>query len=216
MINKFKYRLIEQEEEENGLKRFNIENELYLTSEKYTADELLDILNDPKNLGTTFVGRVGEYGDLYKLVFGGPAASDEENKKLYNTEYNGLAGKDLYRDIISRVGEKFDRVRPFTKKDENGKEMYYFIGKSKNNEEIVKKYYLETGGDTKKFIEVDITPKKIDANKINFPLSDEVSLKKILTAAGLKKGIDYELNKEKVEENTIRTAIQEQIKKLYK
>ena len=211
----FKYRLIEQEEED-GLKGLRGKNELFLTSEKYTADELLDILNDPKNLGDTYVGRVGEYGNLYKRVFGMPTASDKENKDLYDTEYNGFVGKDLYRDIISKVSKKFDRVPPFTKKDENGKEMYYFVGKSKNNEEIVKDYYLKTSDSTKKFIKADITPKKIDASKINFPLSDEVSLKKILTAAGLKKGIDYELNKEKVEENTIRTAIQEQIKKLYK
>ena len=211
----FKYRLIEQEEED-GLKGLRGKNELFLTSEKYTADELLDILNDPKNLGDTYVGRSKELDDLYKRVFGMPTASDKENKDLYDTEYNGFVGKDLYRDIISKVSKKFDRVPPFTKKDENGKEMYYFVGKSKNNEEIVKDYYLKTSDSTKKFIKADITPKKIDASKINFPLSDEVSLKKILTAAGLKKGIDYELNKEKVEENTIRTAIQEQIKKLYK
>lgn len=211
----FKYRLIEQEEED-GLKGLRGKNELFLTSEKYTADELLDILNDPKNLGDTYVGRSKELDDLYKRVFGMPTASDKENKDLYNTEYNGFVGKDLYRDIISKVSKKFDRVPPFTKKDENGKEMYYFFGKTKNNEEVVKDYYLKTSDSTKKFIKADITPKKIDTNKINFPLSDEVSLKKILKAAGLEKGIDYELNKEKVEENTIRTAIQEQIKKLYK
>lgn len=211
----FKYRLIEQEEED-GLKGLRGKNELFLTSEKYTADELLDILNDPKNLGDTYVGRSKELDDLYKRVFGMPTASDKENKDLYNTEYNGFVGKDLYRDIISKVSKKFDRVPPFTKKDENGKEMYYFFGKTKNNEEVVKDYYLKTSDSTKKFIKADITPKKISDNKLNFPLSDEVSLKKILKAAGLEKGIDYELNKEKVEENTIRTAIQEQIKKLYK
>jgi hypothetical protein len=211
----FKYRLIEQEEED-GLKGLRGKNELFLTSEKYTADELLKILNDPKNLGDTYVGRSKELDDLYKRVFGIPTASDKENKDLYNTEYNGFVGKDLYRDIISKVSKKFDRVPPFTKKDENGETMYYFFGKTKNNEEVVKDYYLETSDSAKKFIKADITPKKIGDREINFPLNDDISLKKILKAAGLKSGVDYELTKQKVEESTIRNTVREQIKKLYK
>ena len=96
----FKYRLREQEEggeEESGLKQLKAKTELILTAlGDYTADKLVDVINDPSNLKGTFVLRSEGLKELERKVFGDTKASNDVNKNIYQEN-----GGELYRQPIN-------------------------------------------------------------------------------------------------------------------
>ena len=82
----FKYKLKEQEEgggEESGLKQLKAKTELILTAlGDYTADKLVDVINDPSNLKGTFVLRSEGLKELERKVFGDTKASIVTGKQI--------------------------------------------------------------------------------------------------------------------------------------
>lgn len=194
-MSKYKYRLVEQEEggeEESGLKQFKAKSELILKSNKYTADELLDILNDPKNLEGVFVSKASGLANLEKQVFG-----DQPNRRsnyAVNKEIYKQNGKDLYRKIAQTVGG-FDKGTPAVKKDTAGNIEFFFPEKSKYNLDLVKDYYTKTSGENA--VRSTLTPEKVDDKTLKFELKDKSTLEKILKNSKLILGQDYSLDKQK-------------------
>ena len=227
-MSKFKYKLREQEEdgeEKSGLKKPKAKTELLLTSDKYNVDQLLDIINNPENLGGTFVSKSGGLADLELMVFGYPhiPANYKKNQELFDKEKeinvkNPTTGeietkkvkkRDLYREIKNTVGG-FDPKSPV-----DGKKIGYtflFPEKSKYNLELVKKYYAKTSGE--KAVKSSLNPVKVDDQTLKFELKDQSTLIKILNNAKLDPNKDYNLTRQKsLEEYAI---LKEKLNKILK
>lgn len=211
---KYKYRLVEQEEggeEESGLKQLRAKSELILKSNKYTADELLDILNDPKNLESVFIAKSEGLADLERRVFG-----DKPNRRSnypINKEIYKENGKELYRKIAQTVGG-FDKGTPAVKKDSAGNIEFFFPEKSKYNLDLIKSYYDKTSESGEKSVKSKLTPEKVDNNTLKFDAKDKSDLEKILKNSKLILGQDYTLEKQKsLDEYKI---LKEQLNKILK
>lgn len=187
---KFKYRLVEQEEE-SGLKAVRGSYELILKAlGNLTSDDLMDTLRDPENLKGTYVIKSKGLDEFLKTVFGNPLAKDETNVSLYKEN-----GNELYRKIAKEVGP-FKKGTPFTKPG-----LFWFPEKNAANLSLVKKYYEKTlSGEGEKLARTSLKPTKIDNVTLKFPVGDESELKKILGNTELKAGEDYILTKQKSEE----------------
>ena len=211
-MSKYKYRLVEQEEggeEESGLKQLKAKSELVLTSEKYNADQLLDIINNPDNLEGVFVSKAGGLTDLEKQVFGDKPnlrANYQTNREIYKQN-----GKDLYRKIAQEVGG-FQKGTPASKKDAEGNVEFFFPEKSKYNLDLVKKYYAKISGE--QAVKSSLNPTKVDDRTLKFELKDRSVLDKILKNAKLVPTEDFNLEKRKsLEEYNV---LREKINKILK
>jgi hypothetical protein len=195
-MNKYKYKLLIKENEEetgSGLRR---ERELTLTTKgEYNADKILNVLSDPKYFEKTFVKKSGDKKEVELQIFGYP--NIPANKKK-NAELIAAQGdKPFYQEVEEKTGKKFTALQS------NG-----LPAKTKSNNEIVDSYIQ--GSD-----KLDISPKKINDSTIKFPLKNESDIKKVLSNAGLTNK-DYSLEKtEKLDESKIRNIIKENIKKLF-
>ena len=209
----YKYKLIEQEED-SGLKGLRAKNELILTAKGglQNADDLLKIINDPKNLKDVFAIESRGLDDLISKVFGNKAkipANVNLNKQIY--QENGIA---LYKKIEDTVGKKLDKKSPVIKKDKEGKVLFAFPEITKYNKDIVEAYYNMTS-EGKQAKKSSLSPKKVDDLTLKFPVGDEATLKKILKNAGLTTD-DYKIEKQEISENAIRETIKNQLRKLLK
>jgi hypothetical protein len=217
---KFKYRLIENDGEESGLKSFRGKNALFLTGEKgLTADELKKIINDPKNLEGTFAKYSGGLKELKLNVFGDRPnirATLKANIEIYNNN-----GKSFYTEIETTTGKKFDKKGAIIKKEkvkgeEIEKTLFVFPQKNIHNEEIVEEYYKITNNEDEKFKKSSLKPTTVDDHTLKFHVGDEAFLKKILTKSGLpKEKYTLKIEKDDLEEN-LKKLVKEEIKKLVK
>lgn len=176
----FKYRLVESDEEENGLKSLKTKSELVLVAgEDFTADDFIKIINDPKNLeGYAIVSQ--DLKDFKQKVFGDRpniVSTTKTNVEIYNSN-----GKSLYNDIEAKTGEKFDKKGAIIKKDKTGKTIFVFPQKNSYNDTLVEKYFNLINSE-KKTKRSSIKYTKIDDNTLKFPMNDESTLKKILAKA---------------------------------
>jgi hypothetical protein len=209
----YKYKLIEQEED-SGLKGLRAKNELILTAKGglQNADDLLKIINDPKNLKDVFAVESRGLDDLISKVFGNKAkipANVNLNKQIY--QENGIT---LYKKIEDTVGKKLDKKSPVIKKDKEGKVLFAFPEITKYNKDIIEAYYNMTS-EGKQAKKSSLSPKKVDDLTLKFPVGDEAILKKILKNAGLTTD-DYKIEKQEISENTIRETIKNQLRKILK
>lgn len=212
---KYQYRLTENEEtggeEESGLKTIKGKNELILTAlDGKTANDLMDVLQNPDNLKGTFVLRAEGLTDLEKRVFGDTKASNEANKAIY--QENGM---ELYKKISSVVGG-FKKGTPFAKKGKTGEIDFYFPEKNKYNLDLIKKYYESQSTGDEKSVRTSLNPVPVDDFSLKFQVSDENKLRKILNNAKLVPGKDYNLAKQKSKDIDLHEAIRQQLNKLYK
>jgi len=213
---KYAYKLIKENEEEsgggeeNGLKGLKVKNELFLTAEgDLTADDLIKIINDPKNLEGVYTIESGGLKDLKLKVFGDRPninATLKINAELYKNN-----GKSFYTEIETTTGEKFDKKGAVIKKDKTGNTIFVFPQLNKYNEELVEKYFTLTSDKQAKKSNLNYT--QVDDSTIKFPVSDETALKKILKKAGLTNK-DYTLEKKEMNEN-LRETIKKLIHKSY-
>lgn len=211
---KYRYKLIKENEgeggEESGLKGIKSKNELFLTGEEgLTADDLIKIINDPKNLEGVYTLESGGLKDLKLKVFGdrpGINATLKTNVEIYKNN-----GKPFYTEIETATGEKFDKKGVVLKKDKDGNTIFVFPQRNKFNEELVEKYFNLTSDKQSK--KSSLTYTKIDDKTLKLPVSDESTLKKILKKADLTSK-DYTLEKKEVNEN-LRETIQKLIKQSY-
>jgi hypothetical protein len=217
-MSKYKYKLVEQEEggDENGLKSLKTKSELFLTGEEgTTADDLIKIINDPKNLEGVYTIESGGLKELKLKAFG-----DRPNIRAtlkINTEIYKNNGKSFYTEIETVTGEKFDKKGAVIKKDTAGNTIFIFPQKNAYNEKLVEKYFNLSSED-KKSKKSNLRPTKIDNITLKFPASDEKDLKKILKKSGLPSG-KYSIKIEKdIEENknTLKKLVKEEILKFYK
>jgi len=210
----FKYRLREQEEgggEENGLKQLKAKTELILTAlGDYTADKLVDVINDPSNLKGTFVLRSEGLKELERKVFGDTKASNDVNKNIYQEN-----GGELYSKIFKEVGG-FKKGTPFFKKSKTGDIEFYFPEKNKYNLELIKKYFDKTQSGEEKSVRSSLNPVKADDMTLKFQPKDEAILSKILRSAKLTAGKDYDLSKQKSINEELYNSVKEQLLKLLK
>lgn len=182
---KYAYKLIKENEEESGggeesgLKGLKVKNELYLTAEgDLTADDLIKIINDPKNLEGVYTIESGGLKDLKLKVFGDRPninATIKANTKIYQDN-----GKPFYTEIENVTNKKFDKKGAVIKKekikdengkvvkDENGKDkertIFVFPQLNKYNEELVEKYFNLTSDKQAKTSNLNYT--KIDVYKL--------------------------------------------------
>lgn len=210
----FKYKLKEQEEgggEESGLKQLKAKTELILTAlGDYTADKLVDIINDPSNLKGTFVLRSEGLKELERKVFGDTKASNDVNKNIYQEN-----GGELYSKIFKEVGG-FKKGTPFFKKSKTGDIEFYFPEKNKYNLELIKKYFDKTQSGEEKSVRSSLNPVKADDMTLKFQPKDEAILSKILRSAKLTAGKDYDLSKQKSLNEELYNSVKEQLLKLLK
>lgn len=212
---KYQYRLINENEEEevSGLKGLQVQNELILTAlGGRTAKELINIINDPKNLEKVFAKEATGLKDLELKVFGDRPGANPTLKT--NVEIYKENGKDLYAKIESTTGEKFDKKGAEIRKDKIGNILFIFPKKNIFNKELIEKYYNMVSGEKAK--KADIRPKEVDEFTLKFPVSDGPTLKKILTNAGLESGDDYKLSKQEVVDENLYKLVREEILKYYK
>jgi hypothetical protein len=212
----YQYKLVKEnegEEEVSGLKGLQTQNELILTAlGGRTAKELLDIINDPKNLGKTFAKETTGLKDLELKVFGDRPNANPTLKT--NIEIYKENGKDLYNKIETTVGEKFDKKGAEIRKDKIGNILFIFPKKSIYNKELIEKYYsIISGGEQAK--KADIKPKQVDEFTLKFSLSDGPTLKKILNNANLESGDDYKLSKQEVVDENLYKVVKEEILKFF-
>jgi hypothetical protein len=185
-MNKYKYRLVEQEEED-GLKKFASKTELHLKGlGEYTADELKKVINDPKNLtGHIFSVESSDLSTLKKNVFGDkPNMRATKNK---NIEIYKAHGKSFYKEIENTIGREFDK-RNLVKTPE-----FVFPQMNAYNIKAVEDYFKSIND--KQVKKSSLSAVKIDDSTLKFPVSDEETLKKILKNAKLVSGKDYTLEK---------------------
>ncbi len=186
----YKYKLIIKEEEDPVLKRNLTKNELTLTTkDPLTSDEILAILNDPKNLSGVFASKSTDFKDFETQVFGKP---NIQSNILYNKEIYKNNGKPLYSKIAKAVGRGFQKDQFSIKNDKEGNLVYLFPNRTSHNIDLIKTYFSDHLNKTG--VSSDLSPDKVDDNNIKFPLNDESSLKKILNNAGLTNK-DYSLTK---------------------
>lgn len=210
---KFKYRLIETDGEENGLKSLRGKNALFLTGEEgLTADELKKIINDPKNLEGTFARESGGLKELKLNVFGdrpGIRATLKANIEIYNNN-----GKPFYTEIETTTGKKFDKKGAIIKKDKEEKTLFVFPQKNTYNENLVEEYYEITSKD-EKIKRSSLKPIVVDDHTLKFHVGDETALRKILTKSGLsKEKYTIKIEKDELAEN-LRETIKKMIKQSY-
>jgi len=212
---KYKFKLVKENEEEgggeeSGLKGLKVKNELFLTGEEgLTADDLIKIINDPKNLEGVYTIESGGLKDLKLKVFGDRPNINATIKT--NTEIYKSNGKSFYTEIETVTGEKFDKKGAIIKKDKTGNTIFVFPQLNKHNEELVGKYFNLTSDKQAKKSSLNYT--RVDNSTLKFPVSDESALKKILKKAGLTNK-DYNLEKKEINEG-LRETIQKLIKKSY-
>lgn len=208
-----KYTLIEQEEEGGELKGLNAKNELILTPKGgLNADDIIKIINDPKNLKGVFATESKGLDELMVKVFGDKPkiiASINTNKQIY--QENGIS---LYKKIEDIVGKKLDKKSPVIRKDKDRKVIFAFPEMTKYNKDIVEEYY-SISSEGKQAKKSSLNYKKIDDLTIKFPVGDEASLKKTLKNAGLTSS-DYKIEKQEIEENLMRETIKKQLKTILK
>jgi hypothetical protein len=185
-MNKYKYRLVEQEEE-NGLKKFSSKNELHLKGlGDYTADKLKQVINDPKNLtGHIFSVENPDLKKIKEQVFGDrPNIRSTKDK---NIEIYKAYGKSFYKEIENTVNREFDKRNLVKTSD------FVFPQTNAYNIKVVEDYFkLINDKQAKKS---NLSAVKISDDTLKFPLSDEEKLKEILKNAKLVKGEDYTLEK---------------------
>jgi hypothetical protein len=213
----YQYKLIKEnegEEEVSGLKGLQTQNELVLTAlGGRTAKELLDIINDPKNLDKVFAKEASGLKDLKIKVFGDrPNLRATLNPNIAIYQENGTS---LYSKIENAVGEKFDRKGAEINKDKVGNVRFIFPKNNKHNVDIVEKYFntMDSGEKSRK---ADLRPKEVDELTLRFPLSDGPTLKKILDNANLDSGTDYKLGKQEAIKEDIRSLVKKEITRFYK
>ncbi len=212
---KYKFKLVKENEEEgsgeeSGLKGLKVKNELFLTGEEgLTADDLIKIINDPKNLEGVYPIESGGLKDLKLKVFGDRPNINATIKT--NTEIYKNNGKSFYTEIETVTGEKFDKKGAIIKKDKTGSTIFVFPQLNKHNEELVGKYFNLTSDKQAKKSSLNYT--RVDDSTLKFPVSDESALKKILKKAGLTNK-DYTLEKKEMNEN-LRETIKKLIHKSY-
>jgi hypothetical protein len=217
---KYQYRLIKEEEEESGLKGLRAQNELILTPlGQYTAEEFVDILNDPKNLSGVHSTTNKKLEELEARVFGptGRKVHDKEYIDLFNTTYDSndpfspTNGPALYK-IISQEIRGF---QPGQKKEilSNGKRVAVFPVRTVENLNIVSEFFTKKTGESAK--KSDISTPTVTDGVLKFPIMDEKNLKKILNNANLDSGKDYKLGKQEINEK-LHDVIREEILKFYK
>jgi len=207
-MNTYKYRLVEQEEEENGLKKFSSKNELYLKGlGEYTADKLKQTINDPKNLtGHRFNIENTDLKKIKEQVFGDRPnirSTKDKNIEIYKTY-----GKPFYKEIENTVNREFDK-RDLVKTPE-----FVFPQINSYNIKLVEDYFKSISDkQTKKS---SLSAVKIDDSTLKFPVSDEENLKNILKNAKLTAGKDYDLSKQKSINEELYNSVKEQLLKLLK
>lgn len=194
-MSKYKYRLVEQEEEETGgIGGLTKKSELTLTTKgDYKADDILKMLKDPKNFGKTFVKKSSDKKELETKIFGFPniPANKKKNAELLASQ----GEKPFYKEVEEKTGKTFSPIQP------NG-----LPARTKLNIEIIDIY-------SKTSDELVLSPKKINDTTIKFPLSDAINIKKVLDNVGLTTK-DYTLNKtEKLDESQLRNTIKKIIYK---
>jgi hypothetical protein len=186
-MNTYKYRLVEQEEEENGLKKLSSKNELYLKGlGEYTADKLKQIINDPNNLkGHRFNIENADLKKIKEQVFGDRPnirSTKDKNIEIYKTY-----GKPFYKEIENTVNREFDK-RDLVKTPE-----FVFPQINAYNIKVVEDYFKSISDKQAK--KSSLSAVKIDDSTLKFPVSDEENLKNILKNAKLVSGKDYTLEK---------------------
>jgi hypothetical protein len=208
----YKYRLTENEEE-SGLKGLRSQNELVLTGKgEFDADKLLNILNDPKFLGSVFVDESVGLKELKTKVFGDkPNAPTtlKTNIKIYQEN-----GKNLYNEIEEKTGKKFNKKDAVIKRDKEQNIQFIFPKYIMDNVKLVEEYYEKEKSSDEKSKQTDIEPTKIDDFVIKFPISNRSTVEKILNNAKLVPGEDYKLSKEMADDNSLRNTIKEIIRKI--
>tara|TARA_R110000868_G_scaffold930_1_gene7045 strand:+ start:1158 stop:1973 length:816 start_codon:yes stop_codon:yes gene_type:complete len=206
-MNKYKYRLVEQEEEENGLKKLSSKNELHLKGlGEYTADKLKQTINDPKNLtGHRFNIENADLKKIKEQVFGDrPNIRSTKDK---NIEIYKAYGKSFYKEIENTIGREFDK-RNLVKTPE-----FVFPQINAYNIKAVEDYFKSISDkQTKKS---SLSAVKIDDSTLKFPVSDEENLKNILKNAKLVSGKDYTLEKIKSLDENSYNIIKKEIKNLF-
>ena len=188
-MSKYKYRLVEQEEED-GLKKFASKSELHLKGlGEYTADELKKVINDPKNLsGHRFNIENADLKKIKEQVFGDRPnikATKNKNVEIYNTY-----GKSFYKEIENTIGREFDKRNLVKTPD------FVFPQMNAYNIKVVEDYFKSTSDKQAK--KSSLSAVKIDDSTLKFPVSDEENLKNILKNAKLVSGKDYTLEKIKI------------------
>lgn len=183
---KYKYRLVENEEpstpddggEENGLKKMQFPQELKLTTHnKINADDIIDILENPKYFSTIFISKSNNLLDLEKKVFGDKPTSDKFitiNQKIYNEN-----GNKLYKEIVDSVGnfevDGDGKTKIIKQKDKTtGKTLFMFPIKTTKNQKLISDYL-------KIKPKINIKSKKIDNFTLTFPMSSKSDVEKILS-----------------------------------
>jgi predicted RNA-binding protein with PUA-like domain len=217
---KYQYRLIKEEEEESGLKSLRAQNELILTPlGQYTAEEFINILNDPKNLSGVHSTTNKKLEELETRVFGptGRRVPDKEYIDIFNTTYDPndpfspTNGPALYKTISQEIRG----FQPGQKKEiiNNGKRVAVFPVRTAENLDIVSEFFTKRAGEPAK--KPDISTPTVADNVLRFPIIDEKNLKKILNNANLDSGKDYKLGKQEVNEK-LHAIVREEIIKFYK
>lgn len=221
---KYQYRLINENEEEevSGLKGLQVQNELILTAlGGRTAKELIDIINDPKNLKSVYSKNDPELKELETRVFGPSGkVSNAEYIEIYNKTYSPddpfspTNGPTLYKTISQEIRG----FQPGQKKEilDKGQRVAVFPTKTAENLAIVSEFFTKRMSKTN-IKKADIKrPKEVDEFTLKFPISDGPTLKKILTNAGLESGDDYKLSKQEVVDENLYKLVREEILKYYK
>jgi len=211
-MSKYKYRLLEQEEE-TGLKGFRTQNELILTTkDKWNADSILDILNDPKFLRgkeTAYAEEFSSYSEFKERVFGDrPEINSTISKNINIYKENG---KNLYNEIEEKTGKKFDKKGAVIRRDKDQNVQFIFPKYTVDNIKLVEEYYKKEKSSGKELKQIDLKPIKVDDVTIKFPLSDRGNIEKILNNAKLISGKDYKLSVRPSTE-TIKEIIRKSIK----
>lgn len=211
---KYRYQLTEQDEE-TGLKGLRSQNELVLTAKgKFDADSILNILNDPKFLGSVFVDESVGLKELKTKVFGDKPnvpTTLKTNIKIYQEN-----GKNLYNEIEEKTGKKFNKKDAVIKRDKEQNIQFIFPKYIMDNVKLVEEYYEKEKSSDEKSKQTDIEPTKIDDFTIRFPISNRSTVEKILNNAKLVSGEDYKLSKEMADDNSLRNTIKEIIRKIQK
>lgn len=207
-MTKFKYKLKEQEsssEDETGVGNVREKKDLVLIAKgEYSINDIIDILNDPKNYSKVFTKKSSELENIELDIYGykNIPANNKKNRALLDAQKEKY-GEPFYKQLEKETGDKFTGIQS------SG-----FPPKSKSNDEIVKKYASSTID--KPLTKLDLKWEKLeDREAIKF-FTDNISittskLESILSNAGLTSGKDYSLGKKLVDENKLRNIVKELI-----
>ena len=204
---KYKYKLKEQETtstgDESGVGNIREKKDLVLIAKgDYSINDIIDILNDPKNYNKVFTKKSTELETIESDIYGyrNIPANSKKNKSLLDSQKEKY-GEPLYKKLETETGDKFVGIQS------SG-----FPPKTKTNDEIVKKYISNSS--EKPLNKLDLKYEKIDDREAIKFLTDNISItsskiESILTNAGLKSGKDYSLGKKLIDESELRTMIKE-------